>query len=107
MELETGQSSLPIPSSQDLEKQIPCQASVKELVFSSKAEIQNILDANSGKDYRQKAANARRVADQFMGSNPEIAGFMLESILQEGGTFKDSPLRMDLLVWVKRKPCLR
>ena len=54
--------------------------------------------ANSGKDYRKKAANARKVADQFMSSNPEIAGFMLESILQEGGTFKDSPLRMDLLV---------
>tara|TARA_B100000212_G_scaffold123638_2_gene92785 strand:+ start:26851 stop:27429 length:579 start_codon:yes stop_codon:yes gene_type:complete len=42
MELEAGQSSLPISSPQDLENQIPCQASVKELVFSSKAEIQNI-----------------------------------------------------------------
>ena len=40
--------------------------------------------ANSGKDYRQQAANARKVADQFLGSNPEIAGFMLESNLVEG-----------------------
>ncbi len=40
--------------------------------------------ANSGKDYRQQGSNARKVADQFLGMNPEIAGFMLESNLEEG-----------------------
>jgi len=42
-ELETGQSSLPIPSPQDLRAQIPCSARTKKLVSSSRAEIQNIL----------------------------------------------------------------
>lgn len=40
--------------------------------------------ANSGKDYRQQGANAQRVADQFLETNSEIAGFMLESNLEEG-----------------------
>ncbi len=40
--------------------------------------------ANSGKDYRQQAANARKVTEQFLSNDPEIAGFMLESNLVEG-----------------------
>ena len=43
VELETGQSSLPIPSPQDLRDQIHCRATIKDLVSSSRAEIQNIL----------------------------------------------------------------
>jgi 3-deoxy-7-phosphoheptulonate synthase len=43
MELETGQSSLLIPFPQYLVDQIPCRATIKEIVFSSRAEIQNIL----------------------------------------------------------------
>ncbi len=40
--------------------------------------------ANSGKDFRQQGSNARKIADQFLKTNPEIAGFMLESNLEEG-----------------------
>ena len=43
LELETGQSSLPIPSPQNLRAQIPCSVTTKELVSSSRAKIQNIL----------------------------------------------------------------
>ena len=39
VELETGQSSLPIPSPQDLRDQIPCRVTIKELVSSSREEI--------------------------------------------------------------------
>ena len=43
LELETEQSSLPIPFPQDLRDQIPYRVTIKELVSSSRAEIQNIL----------------------------------------------------------------
>lgn len=40
--------------------------------------------ANSGKDYRNQGKNARRVTEQFLNDNAEIAGIMIESNLEEG-----------------------
>lgn len=85
MELETGHSSLPIPSPQNRRDQIPCRATIKEILSSSRAEIQNILrgldehrllvvcgprsihDTSGAFDYAQRIAKlARQVREDIL-----------------------------------------